>query len=50
LPHRPVPCVLPWQIACYGALDVLAKVVFGFLILLWAQPIISRVHGEERER
>ena len=44
--QRPCPCR---QIACYGCLDVLTKVVFGY-ILMSSYSIIDRVHtAEENE-
>jgi bacteriorhodopsin len=38
------------QIACYGALDLSAKVVWGFLFLMAHERVISTKLEEERRR
>jgi bacteriorhodopsin len=38
------------QVAAYGVLDVLAKVVFGFLVLVGAGPAVHEALNQERER
>lgn len=35
-----------WQVACYGCLDVLTKVVFGY-VLMSSYSIIERVESAE---
>ena len=38
--------VVWWQVACYGCLDVLTKVVFGY-VLMSSYSIIERVESAE---